>query len=128
MKVLLSSSATKDEFSGFFSTIGYMTNLMSLRIGTISYIQHGRYQHLTSIKEEADKRALVLLRREIPLKVVCIKVRKRAKIENQYKQAPHLSQDKNAKLKTTQLDITNESQEVSPFPAGGHNASINRWA
>ena len=30
--------------------------------------------------------------------------------------------------KNSQLDITNESQEVSPFPAGDHKASINRRA
>ena len=115
-------------FSVFLSAIGYVTNLMSLQIETISYLQQGHYQHLTSSQEEADKKAVVLLRREISLKVICIKVRRRAKIENQYKQAPHLTQDKNAKLTTTQSDITNESQEVSPFPAGGHNASINSWA
>ena len=28
----------------------------------------------------------------------------------------------------TQLDTTNESQEVSPFPAGDHKAHINRRA
>ena len=28
------------------------------------------------------------------------------------------NQDTNGKVKTSQLDITNESQEVSPFPAG----------
>ena len=27
-----------------------------------------------------------------------------------------------------QLEITNESQDVSPFPAGDHKASINRHA
>ena len=53
------------------------------------------------------------------------KVRKRAKIRNRYNQAPHLTQDTNGKV-TSQLDITNESQEVSPFPAGDHKASINR--
>ena len=57
-----------------------------------------------------------------------IKVRKRAKIRNQYNQAPHLTQDTNGKVKTSQLDITNESQEVSPFPAGDHKASTNRRA
>ena len=30
-------------------------------------------------------------------------------------QAPHLTQDTNGKVTTSQLDITNESQEVSPF-------------
>ena len=60
---------------------------------------------------------------------LCIlKVRKRAKIRNRYYQAPHLTQDTNGKVKTSQLDITNESQEVSPFPAGNHKASINRRA
>ena len=55
-----------------------------------------------------------------------IKVRKRAKIRNRYSQAPHLTQDTNGKMTISQLDITNESQEVSPFPAGDHKASINR--
>ena len=54
------------------------------------------------------------------------KVRKRTKIRNRYNQAPHLTQDTNGKVTTSQLDITNESQEVSPFPAGDHKASINR--
>ena len=53
------------------------------------------------------------------------KVRKRAKIRNRYNYAPHLTQDTNGKVTTLQLDITNESQEVSPFPAGDHKASIN---
>ena len=57
-----------------------------------------------------------------------IKVRKGAKIRNRYNQAPHLTQDTNGNVTTSQLDITNESQEVSPFPAGDHKASINRRA
>ena len=51
------------------------------------------------------------------------KVRKRAKNRNRYNQAPQLTQDTNGKVTTSQLDITNESQEVSPFPAGDHKAS-----
>ena len=48
---------------------------------------------------------------------------KRAKIWNRYNQAPNLTQDIDGKKVTTsQLDITNESQEVSPFPAGDHKA------
>ena len=39
------------------------------------------------------------------------------KIRNRYNQAPYLTQDTNGKVTTSQLDITNESQEVSPFPA-----------
>ena len=57
-----------------------------------------------------------------------LKERKRAEIKNQYNQAPHLTQDTNGKVTTSQLDITNESQEVSPFPAGDHKASTNRCA
>ena len=55
-----------------------------------------------------------------------IEVRKRAKIRNRYNQAPHLTQDTNGKVTTSQLDITKERQELSPFPAGDHKASINR--
>ena len=54
------------------------------------------------------------------------KVRKRAKIRNRYNQVTHLTQDINGKVINSQLDITNESQEVSPFPACDHKALINR--
>ena len=54
------------------------------------------------------------------------KVRKRAKIRNRLNQAPHLTQDTNGKVTTSQFDITNESQEVSRCPAGDHKVSINR--
>ena len=37
-------------------------------------------------------------------------------------------QDTNGKVTNSQLDTTNESQEVSPFPAGDHKAQINRRA
>ena len=57
-----------------------------------------------------------------------IKVRKRAKIRNRYNQAPLLTQDTNGKVTTSQLDITNENQEVSPFPAGDNKSSTNRRA
>ena len=61
--------------------------------------------------------------------IYCInKVRKSAKIRNRYNQVPHLTQDTNGKVTNSQLDITNESQEVSPFPASDHKASINRRA
>ena len=57
------------------------------------------------------------------------KVSKGAKIRNQYNQVPpHLSQDTNGKVTNSQLDTTNESQKVSPFPAGDHKAHINRRA
>ena len=55
-----------------------------------------------------------------------MKVSKGAKIRNRYNQVPHLTQDTNEKVTNSQLDTTNESQEVSPFPAGDHKAHISR--
>ena len=52
------------------------------------------------------------------LKHSTLKVNKGAKIRNRYNQVPHLIQDNNGKVTNSQLDTTNESQEVSPFPAG----------
>ena len=62
------------------------------------------------------------------VKMLIMKVRKREKIRNRYNQVPHLTQDTNGKVTNSQLDITNENQEVSPFPAHDHKASINRRA
>ena len=56
------------------------------------------------------------------------KVSKGAKIRNRYNQVPHLTQDTDGKVTNSQLDTTNESQEVSPVPAGDHKAHINRLA
>ena len=56
------------------------------------------------------------------------KNKKRAKIRNRYNQAPHLTQDTNEKVTTSQQDITNECREISPFQAGGQKASTNRRA
>ena len=53
-------------------------------------------------------------------------VSKGAKIRNRYNQVPHLTQDTNGKVTNSHLDTTNESQEVSPFPASDHKAHINR--
>ena len=47
---------------------------------------------------------------------------------HQYNQAPQLTQNTNGKVTSSQLDTTNESQDVSPFPAGDHKAYINRRA
>ena len=54
------------------------------------------------------------------------KVSKSEKIRNRYIEVPRLTQDTNGKLTNSQLDTTNESQEVSPFTAGDHKAHINR--
>ena len=49
-----------------------------------------------------------------------IKVRKGAKIRSRYNQVSHPTQDTNGKVTNSQFDTTNESQEVSPFPADDH--------
>ena len=55
-------------------------------------------------------------------------ISKGAKTRSRYDQVPHPTQDTNGKVTNSQLDSTNESQEVSPFPAGDHKAHINRRA
>ena len=55
------------------------------------------------------------------------KVSKCAKIRNRSIKY-HTCQDNNGKVINLQLDNTNESQEVSPFPAGDHKAHIKRRA
>ena len=57
-----------------------------------------------------------------------IEVRKSAKIRNRHNQVPHLTQDTNGKVTNPQLEITNESQEVNPFPTDARKASIKRRA
>ena len=50
-----------------------------------------------------------------------IKERKRAKIRNRYNQVPHLTQDTVWESdKNTRKHHIQDSQEVSPFPAGDH--------
>ena len=49
-------------------------------------------------------------------------------MKRRYNQVPHPTQDTNGKVTNSQLDTTNESQEVSPYPAGDHKAHINRRA
>ena len=49
---------------------------------------------------------------------ILLKVSKGEKVRYQYNQVPHLTQDTNGKVTNLQLDTTNESQEVSLFPAG----------
>ena len=52
---------------------------------------------------------------------------KKAKIRNRYNQVPHLTLDTTWESdKNTTKHHTQESQEVSPFPAGNHMATMNR--
>ena len=57
-----------------------------------------------------------------------LKVSKGVKIRNRNNQVPHLTKDTNGKVTNSQLDTTDESQEVSPFPTGDHKAHTNRRA
>ena len=57
-----------------------------------------------------------------------IRVSKSAKIRNRHNQVLHLTQDTNRKVTNSQSNTTNESQDISPFPAGDHRAHINRCA
>ena len=52
--------------------------------------------------------------------------KKEGKDQESIQSSPLLTQDTNRKVTTSQLDITNESQEVSSFQTGDHKASINR--
>ena len=54
------------------------------------------------------------------------KVRKAAKFRNRYNQVPHLTQDTTWESDKNTVNITNKSQQVSPFPAGDHKAAMNR--
>ena len=54
------------------------------------------------------------------------KVKKTARIRNRYNQVPHLSQDTKWESNKIKMNITNKSQEVSPFPSGDHKAAMNR--
>ena len=55
-----------------------------------------------------------------------IQVSNGRKFRSRYNQVPHLTLDTNGKVTNSQIDTTNESQEVSPFPEGDHKAHINR--
>ena len=58
--------------------------------------------------------------------LLSIKVRKTAKIRKRYNQVPHLTQDTTKESNKSSINVTNKSQEVSPFPAGDHMAAMNR--
>ena len=51
--------------------------------------------------------------------VLVFKVSKGAKIRNRCNQVPHLTQDTNGKVTNSQLDTTNESQEVPVIDTRG---------
>ena len=56
------------------------------------------------------------------------KISKGAKIRNRYNQVLHLTQDTNGKVTNSQLDTTNQSQEVSPILEGERILELNTRA
>ena len=54
------------------------------------------------------------------------KVRKTAMIRNRYNQAPHLFQDTKCENSKITINITNKSQEISPFPSDDHKTAMNQ--
>ena len=60
--------------------------------------------------------------------IICLyKVSKKVKTRNRYNQVPHLTQDtKRESDKNTRKRHIQESQEISPFPAGVHKTAMNR--
>ena len=54
------------------------------------------------------------------------KVRKTATIRKRYNQVPHLTHNTTWESNKNTINITNKSQETSPFPAGDHKAAMNR--
>ena len=79
-------------------------------------------------RSHITNQSMSLTEREIRRQVSYNKVSRDTKIWNRYNQIPHLTQDTNGKVTNSQSDSTNESQEVSPFPAGDHKVHINRHA
>ena len=62
----------------------------------------------------------------IVLPMFLCKVRKMTKVMKRSNQAPHPTQDTTRESNKNTINITNKSQEVSPFPAGDHKAVNTR--
>ena len=86
------------------------------------------FARASSYVADFNTRNKLLTKKLLKQAISIIKVSKGAKIKNRYNQVPHLTQGTNGKVTNSQLDTTNESQEVSPFPAGDHKAHRNRRA
>ena len=128
----LSKEATKEKIDSQeeFYEEADKKEIISLMKGSIV----DKWQRMFEISEHTEKLQEIILNVENVTKyrgeerrfTKFIKVRKRAKLKNRYNQAPHLTQDTNGKVTTSQLDFTIESKEGSPFSAGDHKALINR--
>ena len=81
--------------------------------------------HILFIQTKKNEQTGSLIYLSKPCQFHADNTKKRSKIRNRYNQSPHLTQDTNGKLPTSKLDIKDESQEISPFPAGDHKAATN---
>ena len=126
--MLISLFTILQEKTNLLSTISYwhrlLTNLRSSRVVHITdcWLCRWFFANHWQILDQYLKQPC------IQVSINFIKVSKGAKIRSRYNQVPHPTQDTNGKVTNSQLDTTNESQEVSPFPAGDHKAHINRRA
>ena len=71
----------------------------------------------------------LLVRDLLQLESLCcvLQQSKEAKIRNRYNQVPHLTQDTTQESdKNTIKHYTQESQVVSPFPAGDHKVAMDK--
>ena len=93
-----------------------MTNSVDIDQPTSEDMDPHYFQRKVIVGLESEKSVCFMLLFENT-----VKVSKGAKIRNRYNQVPHLTQDTNGKGTNSQLDTTNESQKVSPFPAGDHS-------
>ena len=62
-----------------------------------------------------NKKLLLNVHKIKGVNLQCVKASKGAKMRNRYNQVPHLTQETNGKVTNSQLDTTNERQEVIPF-------------
>ena len=83
-------------------------------------------KYLYRIYVSGDQIMAVTVPKWVTVPMTGIRISNGAKIRNRYNQVTHLTQDTNGKVTNSQLYTTNESQEVSPFPAGDHKAHLNR--
>ena len=90
----------------------------------LSHMGYDQRQRPVTYGQPEQKRSTSLASQTESKKVLG-KVRKMAMIRNRYNQVSHLTQGSiwESDKKTIKLNITNESQEVSPYPAGDHRAA-----
>ena len=107
-KIFSKSTATQN---------GYIAHPVNTKLHVQIYV-HSKGMHMLEIQIYLS---VCVILSELLVQTI-LKVSKGAKTRNRYNQVPQLTQDTNGKVTNSQLDTTNESQEVSPFPAGDHKA------